>query len=99
LSNQFKLKKYLGLTDDEIRENEELWAQENAVDRSPVAGEESADPGLGLGNMGIRPEADDVVDLEAEPDLGDIEAEGGDMEMGADAGGAPMAPVGGEGTV
>ena len=29
LSNQFKLKKYLGLTEDEIKENENLWREEN----------------------------------------------------------------------
>lgn len=88
LSNQFKLKKYLGLTDDEIRENEELWAQENAVDRNPTAGEES-EGGIGLNNMGIRAEPDDMMDMSAEPDMTDIApdmgAEGMDMAGGAEA--------------
>ena len=33
LSQQFKLKKYLGLTDQEMKENEELWREENKIQK------------------------------------------------------------------
>ena len=70
MSNQFKMRKYLGLTEDEILENEELWRQENNSDKY-VSNEQEGTPGLG--NMGIRPMPNDAMDLEAEPDMSGIE--------------------------
>lgn len=90
LSNQFKLKKYLGLTEDEMVENEELWRKENDTDALPQQGEASAE-GAGLGTMGIRPEAEEMVDLDAEPDLSDLETPEG--EMGGDMGAEPPSGV------
>jgi hypothetical protein len=81
MSNQFKLKKYLGLTEEEIRENEELWRQENNAPAPNVAGSQA--PMADLGSMGVRPDTDDMVDLEAEPDLTGLEQP--DME-GTDTG-------------
>lgn len=96
LSNQFKLKKYLGLTDDEIRENEELWAQENNVNKSVPLGD-AAQPGLGLGSIGLRPEGDDIMDIDADADMSEIEP---DMGAGMAAPGAEAAPAAGvEGAV
>ncbi|MDA8897753.1 portal protein [bacterium] len=73
MSNQFKMKKYLGLTEDEILENEELWRQENNSDKY-VSNQPEGQPGLG--NMGIRPMPTDAVDLEAEPDLTGLDGMG-----------------------
>ena len=70
MSNQFKMKKYLGLTEDEILENEEMWRQENNSDKY-VSNQPEGQPGLG--NMGIRPMPSDMVDLDAEPDLTGID--------------------------
>lgn len=82
MSNQFKLKKYLGLTDDEIRENEALWRAENDTEGPSVApGMEEGVPGLN--SMGIRPAPDEELDLMAEPDLSGIEE--------PEAGGEPAA--------
>jgi hypothetical protein len=83
LSNQFKLKKYLGLTEDEMRENEELWREENDVELvQPVADDGAA----GLNTIGVRPEPEGSLDLEAEPDMGDISAP-------VDAEAAPVDPT------
>lgn len=85
MSNQFKLEKYLGLTEDELRRNEELWRQENSG-TSPLSPMEPG--GVGLGAIGIRPDAG----------LGDMDM--GDMDMGdlgggeADLGGAAAEPGG-----
>lgn len=84
MSNQFKMKKYLGLTEDEILENEELWRQENNSDKY-VSNQPEGQPGLG--NMGIRPMPTDSVDLEAEPDLSGLDgmAEPGSTDAVGDA--------------
>lgn len=61
LANQFKLKKYLGLTEQEVKQNEEMWREENkyekfADDKTPAD----------LRNIGIRPEPDAAVNPDAE---------------------------------
>jgi hypothetical protein len=99
MSNQFKMKKYLGLTDDEILENEELWRQENNSDKY-VSNAQEGQPGLG--NMGIRPMPTDMVDLEGEPDLSGLEPEPGSTEAVGDAItdlGAVAPPAGPEGGI
>jgi len=82
MSNQFKLKKYLGLTDEEIRENEELWRQENDVNKASMPG--AVTNQAGLGSIGVRPMPDADVNLDVEPDMSDIvdpamDAEGGEI--------------------
>lgn len=57
LSSRFKLQKFLGLTDEEILDNEKLWNEENAESTSG----ESAD----LGSIGLKPPADSDLDLAA----------------------------------
>jgi len=96
LSNQFKLKKYLGLTEDEIKENEHLWREENDFTKFQDTGENQLD----LRNIGIRPNPDSAVNPDADADLDDL----GTPEQGAedinttvpgpDAGGIP-GPEGG----
>jgi hypothetical protein len=65
LANQFKMKKYLGLTEQEIKQNEEMWREENkyekfADDKTPAD----------LRNIGIRPDPNAAVDpnMELAPD-------------------------------
>lgn len=81
LSNQFKLKKYLGLSESEIKENEMLWRAENDVQQYEALESESGT--AGLSTMGIRPNADEVVDPDAEPDLTGIEEPIADLDPGA----------------
>ena len=90
MSNQFKLKKYLGLTEDEIKENERMWREENDVDMyQSSAQDESGIPGLS--NIGVRAEPEDSVDLAAEPDLTGLEQPTDDLgSLGGEA------PAGGE---
>ncbi len=75
LSKRFIMKKYLGLTDSEIKENEKLWFEEQ--------GKPGVDPdttGSELRNVGIST-GDIGSDLD---ELGDLEA---DAEAEAEAGG------------
>ena len=64
MSKRFALQKYMGLSDNEMKQNEELWREEN--DYQKYQDNEKA---AALKNIGIRPEPNEMVDLDAEPDL------------------------------
>jgi hypothetical protein len=70
LSRRFMLSKYLGLTEDEILENERMWMEENKSGTGPASDSEP-----GLGSVGVR--GFDIDSGEA-PDLDNLE-DGGDM--------------------
>ena len=71
LSRRFVLKKYLGLTDEEIVENETMWGQENPDAGIPVATGGGDNMSGDLSSVGIERPTDD--------DMGQI----GDMEAAA----------------
>ena len=80
LSRRFMLSKYLGLTEDEIIENERLWMEENQSGSGP-----SGDTEPGLGSVGVRSfDVDAGTDV---PDLDELEA------GGADGGESPISGV------
>jgi uncharacterized protein YnzC (UPF0291/DUF896 family) len=56
-----KLSKYLGLTPEEIKENEELWRQENNYEKFQDASKD-----IDLKNIGVRPNDDISTDTDAE---------------------------------
>lgn len=89
ISKRFALQRYLGWNDDDILKNEQLWKEENAKKVKEKTGAQTVSGGepVGLGGLGIRPEAGDL-------DLG-LPEEGG--EEGAVPGeeGATPAPTGG----
>ena len=86
LATQFKLRKYLGLTEDEIARNEALWAEENAVDIDDIQADTTSSD---LRQVGVRPQpAADVsmapVDMgAAEPGM-DADLGGSDAQAGLD---------------
>lgn len=89
LSKRFSLKKYLGLSDDEILENEKLWKEENP----DTSGEDSMedDDFSDLGSVGITGGADGSLDdFEADDDVGD-------EDFDAEGGGDEESPISGEG--
>jgi len=94
LSNQFKLKKYLGLTEDEMKENEALWRAENNYEKFVDNSQE-----LNLKNMGIRPEPESMVNTDVEPDLSNVEipdtGEAAPEAGGVTPPGGPVTPPGG----
>ena len=77
-SKRFIMKRYLGLSDEEIQENAELWAEER--DEPEGIGTTGSD----LRSVGISP-ADMETDIDAGTEL-DLGAEG---ELGAEAGATP----------
>ena len=68
MSKRFALKKYMGLSDNEMKQNEEMWRAEN--DYTKYLDDDKA---AALKNIGIRPEADAMVDPMAEPDLSELD--------------------------
>lgn len=86
LSRRFILKKYLGLTEDELHENERMWQEENDGDSGMDFS--GAD---GLGSLGVRNTDIDTfepTDVDAEND-----ALGGDTDVDTPS---PMGNTGGE---
>lgn len=64
MSKRFALEKYLGLTQEEILENEKMWKEENSDKVKAKTGVAPAEnSSVGLGSIGIRPESG--------PDFGD----------------------------
>ena len=98
LSKRFLLKRYLGLTEDEIRENEELWEEERAEPEAASA------TGQDLRSVGITP-ADLESDITTGEELGNLGAselpgvtpagQGSQPAAGVvpAAGGAPLSPT------
>jgi hypothetical protein len=75
MSKRFALQKYMGLSDNEMKQNEEQWREEN--DYQKYQDNEKA---AALKNIGIRPEPNEAVDLDAEPDLSGLEEPALDAE-------------------
>ena len=88
-SKRFLMKRYLGLTEQEMQENEEMWLQEQGETPEGVAGD------IGLRSVGITPgsiagDLDTVDQLAPEAGAG---AGAGAGEVGATPG-APLGPSG-----
>jgi len=91
MSKRFALKRFLGLSEEEIAENERLWAEESGKGEptnTDAAGELRS---AGLSASGIEGDLGEAGDLTA-PDEIAGEAEG---EAGQGPAGAPAAPPGG----
>ena len=85
MSNRFALKRFLGMTDEEIAENERLWREENDEDIIPTDDDTSAqmrDAGISPASMG-----DDLGNIEDE-------AEGDAPTTDGGAGDAPSTVTG-----
>ncbi len=91
MSNQFKLKKYLGLSEQEIKENEDLWREENEYAKF-IDNTKSAD----LRNLGVRPDSETAVDPDAElpeQDIAGLEgAPDTDIGLNTNVPGGPPGP-------
>ena len=79
LAKRFLLKRYLGLSEEEIAENEELWHQERAQPDAPSS------TGQDLRSVGVTP-ADFETDIQTGEEMADAQAT---PDLGAEAGLAP----------
>jgi hypothetical protein len=88
VSNRFAMKRFLGMTDEEIAENERLWREENDENiTSPGTDASSEMRGAGISSAGISADLggiEDETDTEVAPEVGGDEA-----AAPADTGAAP----------
>jgi len=91
ISKRFALKRFLGLTDEEMAENQKLWAEEQGkTDPQPTdAGGELRT--AGISQAGIASDLGDLGDENAPPEVG--EAPGGEAVPPAPMAAAPAAPA------
>ena len=91
LSKRYAMKRFLGMTEEEIKENERLWREENAATLK-----QPADAGGQMRSVGITPGgiAGEIAgqDPEATDDMA-AQAEAGASQEGAQEGAAPPAPA------
>lgn len=81
MSKRFALKRFLGLTDEEVAENERLWSEENGKG-IPTATDSAGElRGAGISAGGIEGDLGSASDLSAPED----------MDLGNEAGGEPGA--------
>jgi hypothetical protein len=63
ISNRFALKRFLGMTDEELAENERLWQEENAENLDPLPGDASAEMrDAGISSAGISGDLGNIED-------------------------------------
>jgi hypothetical protein len=87
LSKRFAMKRFLGMTEDEVKENERLWREENGANLTAPADAQSQLRGIGVTPGGM---AADVSGQEAEAPLDMAAAAEPGAEPGADAVEAPV---------
>lgn len=80
LSKRFAMKRFLGLSQEEITENEKLWAAENGARLQAPQDSASELRSAGITPAGIAGEAAPPEAAETAPEVG---AEGGEAEAGA----------------
>jgi hypothetical protein len=76
VSNRFAMKRFLGMSAEEIAENENMWKEENAETLIPPTDEQAEMRSVGINSAGISA---DIAGAE------DIAADGEEPEVGADA--------------
>ena len=82
MSKRFALKRYLGLTDEEIAENERMWSEENGKADTIPTDASGEMRGAGISQAGIEADMGALADNEAPPEVG-----------GAEPGATPAAPA------
>ena len=85
LSKRFAMKRFLGMTQEEITENERMWQEENGNNLKPVTDAGTSMRGIGVSSSAIGGEMADQT-AEASPDMAAA------AEQGAAADTAPVEP-------
>jgi hypothetical protein len=92
VSNRFAMKRFLGMSDEEIAENERLWREENDENLETPSTDASGEMrGAGISSAGISSDLGSIEDEatnEPAPDMAGDEMAGGEAQPGAE----PAAP-------
>jgi hypothetical protein len=85
MSKRFAMKRFLGLSEEEMAENERLWAEENGKGHPAVTDSSGELRGVGVSQAGIESDMGAMTDTTAPADM----AAPGEEAMGAAAGATP----------
>ena len=88
MSKRFAMKRFLGMTDEEMAENERLWAEENGKGKAIPTDSSGELRGAGISSAGIESDLSDLSDETVPPEEG---AMPGAAPGAAAAGAAPTA--------
>ena len=91
ISKRFSMKRFLGLTQEEIAENEKMWREEN-IDRSVNLSAQTELRSAGVTASGLESDIDELGSAGEAPEGMDMGMEG-DMAAAPAPGGAPMPDV------
>ena len=70
MSKRFAMKRFLGMTDEELAENERLWQEENGKGKSIATDSSGELRGAGISSAGIESDLGDLADDTAPPEAG-----------------------------
>jgi hypothetical protein len=77
ISNRFAMQRFLGLSEEELAENERLWREENEENLEPIPGDASSEMrDAGISSAGISADLSGLEDVA--PEAGEAPVEGGD---------------------
>ena len=89
MSKRFAMKRFLGLSDEEMAENERLWAQENGKDHPAITDASGELRGVGISQSGLETDMTGMMDTEAPPEM---QVPGMEAPPTTAPGAAPAAP-------
>ena len=87
MSKRFAMKRFLGMSDEELAENERMWAEENGKGNAIATDSSGELRGAGISSAGIESDLSDLADDSAPPEVGEGEMPG--AAPGAVGAGAP----------
>ena len=90
MSKRFAMKRFLGMSDEELAENERMWAEENGKGNAIATDSSGELRGAGISSAGIESDLSDLSDDSAPPEVGEGEMPGA-APGAAGAGAAPVA--------
>jgi hypothetical protein len=92
MSKRFAMKRFLGMSDEEMAENERMWAEENGKGSAIPTDSSGELRGAGISSAGIESDLGDLSDDTAPPEVGGADITGG-MPAAPGAAPAAMPPV------
>ena len=95
ISNRFAMKRFLGMSDEEIAQNERLWKEENAENLAPMETDGAAEMrSVGINSAGISADIDGAEDIASDGEAAEIGGDDAGPETATgEAPGAEAAPA------
>jgi hypothetical protein len=94
ISNRFAMKRFLGMSAEEIAENERMWKEENDETLNTAGEDASAEMrGAGISGAGISSDLDSAEDILPDDTEGELGADAAQPETATGDTAAPAAPA------